>query len=606
MKPLSVIHPEIISDNHNEWFAGFLRSLLIRTNFIINVRNRLGWRGLKPTYRNGEGWTCRIVNSKGIYGICFNNSFDEKEWKIGSYTMYYFPDKDEELVNGFSLDAALASHQPDYNNLVREFLCYPDFTALFEIGKINISVSNDNQALICSLFAQQHKRSISMSGVCCDVSGEINTIIEPGGLDQNLQAYDISLKFFNVLASTLSYNLSESPAYLRQLKHNNASNIDLPDSDVLELTLGYNKKWFEKHQEVINVEDTGKILTTCLWHEGTEIPPDFKDENYWDAHLHKSTRFEKSYFDEEERPQFILLTGFLGSGKTSFLKHFIEYHTANNRFVAVIQNEIGETGLDTYLLEDNYAVIEMDEGCVCCSLIGQLKKGILQILANHKPDVIILETSGLANPLNLMAELDEIRDLIRFNSVTTIVDGQNYASAMQFSGIVIDQITSANILLLNKTDLLSTHIINSITEELQLLNPTARIIESVGGDVNPALLYDVDEDHMSSSDKSNGDDNKSSKKSNHLNEGLSSKKIAFNKPLQKDDFLKKINEIPLTVYRIKGVLKFTDSPKPYFFQSVYGQAELIPANSGENHECFLIFIGETNSLNNLNLIYFTN
>ncbi len=606
MKKLSDIHPEVIAENYNEWFTGFLRSLLIRTNFIINVRNKLGWRGLKPTYRNGEGWTCRINNARGIYGICFNKYFDDNVWKTGSYTLYYFPDKNEPLVGYFSLDAGLACHQADYTDLIREFLCFPEFSALFEIAQINISISVDSRALLCTLLAQEHKRSISMSGVFCEVSDTLETIIEPGGYDQNLQTYEIASKYYEVLAATLSYNLCESPAYLRQSKHINASDINLPDSDILEFALGYNKEWFNKNQQAIDIKNSNKNTTTCLWREGATIPPQFKDALFWEAHLQKSARFEKSHFDAEERPQFILLTGFLGSGKTSFLKHFIEYHTSNNRFVAVIQNEIGETGLDASMLEDNYAVLEMDEGCVCCSLIGQLKKGIQQILSNHKPDVIVLETSGLANPFNLMAELNEVRELISFESVTTIVDGQNYAASKQSSNLVINQIASANLLLLNKTDLLSETGIQSISEELQLINPNARIIETIGGDINPALLYANEDNQLISFSNHNTKMHYHTGTHNHLMEGMGSKKITFTTPLQKDEFLSKIKEIPLTVYRIKGVLKFSDSPKPVFFQSVYGHFEFSPANNRENNEYFLIFIGETTSLNKLNLIFLTN
>lgn len=604
MNDLSTIHPEIISDNLNGWFTGFLRSLLIRTNFVINVRNKLGWRGLKPTFRNGEGWTCRIKNSKGVYGICFKDAVNETNWKTGTFSLFYFPNKDEELATRFSLDAAIVCQQVDYLDLVREFLVYPDFAQLYEIGELSLSISSDNQAITYSLEALENKQTIS-TGACCEVSGEVNTIINPGELDQDLPAYDVAKPFYDVLASTLSYNLSESPAFLKQAtyKYNN-SEKNKKSVNYINLSLGYNKEWFKKNKDQIIIHNNTDIHTQCFWQDGSDIPKEYSNATFWNTQLQKSTRFEKSYFDAEERPQFIILTGFLGSGKTSFLKHLIEYHTANNRFVAVIQNEIGETGLDAKLLEDNYAVLEIDEGCVCCSLIGQLKKGIQQILSNHKPDVVVLETSGLANPLNLMAELDEIHDLIRFDSITTVVDAQNYKSSMQSSNIVVSQITSADIILLNKVDLLSENNISIINKKLQLLNPHARVIQSVGGDVNPALLYDIDKDSLSNPAVFNKLNYKHASTTNHMNEGLGSKKITFDKPLEKEVFFKKINEIPNSIYRIKGILKFTDSPEPYFFQWVYGQCELTPANSNDNYENFLIFIGETTSLNILNLIYF--
>ena len=99
---------------------------------------------------------------------------------------------------------------------------------------------------------------------------------------------------------------------------------------------------------------------------------------------------DKKILGIDQRPPLILLTGFLGSGKTSFLQHFIEYQTQRSRFVAVIQNEVGEVGLDGKLLD--YQVTEIDEGCVCCSLVGNLKRAVQGILSQFQPDTIILET----------------------------------------------------------------------------------------------------------------------------------------------------------------------------------------------------------------------
>ncbi len=74
----------------------------------------------------------------------------------------------------------------------------------------------------------------------------------------------------------------------------------------------------------------------------------------------------------------------------------IEYQTQCSRFVAVIQNEIGEVGLDGKLLD--YTITEIDEGCVCCSLVGNLKRAVNGILSSFQPDYIILETTGVAKP----------------------------------------------------------------------------------------------------------------------------------------------------------------------------------------------------------------
>ncbi|MDD4729148.1 MAG: GTP-binding protein, partial [Dysgonamonadaceae bacterium] len=377
MNKISEIHPGKLVGNTNDWFRGLLRSLLIRTNFMVNVRHRLGWRGLKATVKNEEGWTCRIHNSKGVYGIAFDHSQKNNGWFLGNYKVYYFPNKEEEdVLDQFSLEAAVACQQPEYISYLRDFLCYPDFASLFEIATIQLSISEDQQAVICSLNADEFLTTISSTDVYWEVDGEKKMLIEQGDVDQNLPAFELALPLFNVLAATLTYNLKEKPAFLKQIRTNNDKGVE-NRSELIELSIGYNVDWFSENDSFLSKEDSSNSKIEHFWDSKTGGQVPFEDNIYWYAHLQKSSRFEKSHVDAEEAPQFILLTGFLGSGKTTFLKNFIEYHTANNRFVAVIQNEIGETGLDGKLLEDNYAVLEMDEGCVCCSLIGQLKKGIL-------------------------------------------------------------------------------------------------------------------------------------------------------------------------------------------------------------------------------------
>ena len=363
MNKLSEIHPGKLVDNTNDWFRGLLRSLLMRTNFMVNVRHRRGWRGLKATVRNEEGWTCRIHNSKGVYGIAFDHSPKNNGWFLGNYKVYYFPTKEEEdVIEKFSLEAAVACQQPEYILYLRDFLCYPDFASLFEIATIQLSISEDQQAVVCSLIADELLTTISSTDVYWEVDGEKKMLIEQGDIDQNLPAFELALPLFNVLAATLTYNLKEKPAFLKQIRtYNDNDKEEQNRSELIDLSIGYNVDWFSENDSFLSKEDSSNSKIEHFWDSKTGGQVPFEDNIYWYAHLQKSSRFEKSHVDAEGVPQFILLTGFLGSGKTTFLKNFIEYHTANNRFVAVIQNEIGETGLDGKLLEDNYAVLEMDE-----------------------------------------------------------------------------------------------------------------------------------------------------------------------------------------------------------------------------------------------------
>ena len=124
----------------------------------------------------------------------------------------------------------------------------------------------------------------------------------------------------------------------------------------------------------------------------------------------------------DHRPGLIVLTGFLGSGKTSLLLEMLEHLRAHDQFVAIIQNEIGATGVDGYLVDGGESALTLDEGCVCCTLAGSLSNGIRRLTQQFQPERIILETSGLANPLNLLQEQDSWADLARLEMVVTVVD----------------------------------------------------------------------------------------------------------------------------------------------------------------------------------------
>ena len=107
-----------------------------------------------------------------------------------------------------------------------------------------------------------------------------------------------------------------------------------------------------------------------------------------------------------ERPNFFIITGYLGSGKTKFIQNFVYKEGKRIRlFMGIIQNEIGKIGLDGALLDAKYALVEIDEGCVCCSMAGQIRLAISQ-LKPKKPDSIVLETTGVANPFNILSELN--------------------------------------------------------------------------------------------------------------------------------------------------------------------------------------------------------
>ncbi len=565
----------------------FLDNLLIRTNFVLNSRTALGWRGLHPVVKSGFGWTCKIKGSNGVYGIYLYSSKEIDGYYHLNYKLAYFPSPEEEMRMRFALETAIIAGRDEYMELVRNFVTYPDFTDLFYIADINIVLQKDTRdSLSISMSSKQWDRTISEKGIYGMQDGCKICLIEPNELDQNLPSYQLALSFFEVLASTISYNLSAAPEqiyYSPELYQYDASeeNCDKP----LEIHLVYKEE--EAKESLLFKEST---LVFSLAKDAIYTP--FSQSKWWSSHLPFDTKNANNNLKAIDRPQLIILTGFLGSGKTTFLKHFIEYHTQNNRFVAVIQNEIGEKGLDSHLLEDSFGVVEVDEGCVCCSLSGQLKKGIYQVKKAYNPDVVILETTGLANPFNLLNEIDEIQDLVRFDSITTVVDALNVRKSMKESNIVSEQIKAADIIVLNKVDLVEEVELKSVRKLIKSINGKALEIDSVKGDINPALLYVVDKDQISLSPSLHYH-------CNHMHEALGSiKRDLLCTPFYAsfDTFIK---NLPEGVFRCKGKVAFRDKDGIYVVQYVNGRYELEEAQKSAKSDCYLVFIGKNECLNKL-------
>jgi G3E family GTPase len=587
------IFPLDIFENPDQSIPAFLSSLLIRSNFSVNTRNNLGWRGLSQSIKNGDGWTCKIKNQKGVYGIYFHESNSNENKLTGTFNVCYFPDANEDITENFSIEAEMITKSPTYSTLIREFLCYPQFTSLFNIAEIEFEFHKNEDKLGCSFKALKKTCSTSKSGFKFSNNDDEVFVLKPGEADQNLMTFDLAFPFFEVLATSVSFNLKESPSNIIQIENKiNVTQAILADEIHLNYGITDSKHDFAKYYSL------NKNSIISQWDNESQKPKPFKNSLWWNAHLTIDSKTNSpNKIINPDLPQFILLSGFLGSGKTSFLKHFIEYHTSNNRFVAVIQNEIGESGLDAKLLEDDYAVLEMDEGCVCCSLIGQLQKGIKQILEKHQPDVIILETTGLANPQNMLSEIHDLDDLIQFGSVTTIVDGKNIESLILESKIIEAQIKSANVILLNKTDLIDEIQKERIYKLLKDKNPLALIAESINGDINPALLY------SSFPEKKILKTSPSKDKKifhSHKNDNLSSIKISLKGAIKKQQFVEFIKTFPKGIYRSKGIIEFEDDNKTYIFQYVNGNYELNRINKNKTKEYFIVIIGKTNSLNQIN------
>jgi G3E family GTPase len=593
------LHPNFSADRPAEGMQEILRNILIQTNFIPNIRHLIGWRGLKDASTSVEGWTAKIKKKKGVYGICFKDVKLKKGWIVGRFAVNYFPDKNEEMIDFFSLQAGIITQQADYSQKVRNFLLYQEYCDLFNLGTIYLSVNMSEKIFLLELKASSRQRSIYENGITISSSDGPVELIAPGGFDEDLPAYGLAFRFFEVLAASATFNLKQSPSFLGENREYGKVKVFNQKAVCSErisqkiqerfLNLGWGKGSCDEIIKFKKKEE--KYLKSPIsWKEGCNKPHKYENQLWWNAHeINNFESIKKNTPTIDQRPELIMITGFLGSGKTSFLKRFIEYQAGMNRFVAIIQNEIGEVGLDGKLLDQEYAVTEMDEGCVCCSLVGNLKTAIKNILANFHPDYIILETTGLANPYNLLDELPELSDITRFNSVTTLVDGLNIIASLKKYKIAHEQIKSADVLILNKKDLLTKKKLHQVYTKIREINPNAPILPTSFGDINPGFLYEIDQI------KSTGKLSKLFHAEHcytHKNDMFSSVKIAFEKPVEKERFFRTLNILPKEIFRMKGIIEFEDSKSPMLLQYVAGRYEISKYAHPDSAERFIVAIGQ--------------
>ena len=576
-----------------------MRAILVRAQFVPGVRHALGWRGLKQSVtEKKEGWTARIDGFAGVFGLCFNGMEEAPGWVVGTFGLSYFPGADEALVEDCSLRGAACTQRPDYMSLVRDFLQHDEMSSLFRIGTLFLAGDVRQQALYLGMESLSALRSIATAGVRMPRDGQMVQVVEPGGTDQNYPALSLSRAFFDVLASSLSFHFDRAPGCLfersfpgMEIAYDSSGAVEkIPAADIegVLMGIGYGNGKFEDVFDALAVShcDSGREFR---WRQGEVVPPVYESMRWWNACQTRDYKtFDKRILGMDERPPLLILSGFLGAGKTSFLQHFIEYQTQRSRFVAVIQNEIGEVGLDGKLLD--YQVTEIDEGCVCCSLVGNLKRAVNDILSSFQPDFIILETTGAANPFNLLDEISELEEMVRYDCTVTVVDAINFDITLSRFAIAAEQIRSADVLLMNKCDLVSEKCLQRTRKRIHGINPKAIVFTTINGDLNPALIFetgDAWEEKKKLSPASGSIIHNS-----HVHDGLRRETLTLPAPMDRGDFLSAVQSLPAHVFRVKGIIEFTDSPRPMLFQYVAGRFELSDFPQPDIQDRFLTVISQ--------------
>jgi len=275
------------------------------------------------------------------------------------------------------------------------------------------------------------------------------------------------------------------------------------------------------------------------------------------------------------RTPITLITGPLGSGKTTLLRYILDVRAAK---IAVVMNEFGEIGIDTKVIEGkNVRISELGGGCVCCSLIGEFEAAVTEIIENVAPEIIVVETTGLAEPEALVFNIQEALPKCRLDGVVSVIDADMLVRFPEVGHTICLQIEGADILLLNKVDLVNAAQIEPLQKKLSKINATAAIVPTERCRIEPELLFGV---------RGLSERKVAPPQHEHRSE-LDSFTFSSEHIFSRDCFERFADGLSENVIRAKGFICFPDGAQ--LFNFVAGRWELEPFEAEETQ---LVFIGK--------------
>jgi len=309
-----------------------------------------------------------------------------------------------------------------------------------------------------------------------------------------------------------------------------------------------------------------------------------------------------------------VLTGYLGSGKTTLLNRILSEN--HGKRYAVIVNEFGEIGIDNDLIvESDEEIYEMNNGCVCCTVRGDLIRVVEGLMRRPgRFDAIVVETTGLADPAPVAQTFfmdEDVRSKTRLDAVVALVDAKHLPLRLKDSKEAEDQIAFADVVVLNKTDLVTPDELRAVEATVRAINPSARIhrtersavalsevLDRGAFDLKRALDNDphfLDGDH----DHAHGDHDHDHHHDAAPIHDVSVKSVSLRggemDPKKFFPWIEKITQIEgPNILRLKGIIALKDDPDRYVLQGVHMIIEgdhQRPWKDGEKHESRLVFIG---------------
>ncbi len=191
----------------------------------------------------------------------------------------------------------------------------------------------------------------------------------------------------------------------------------------------------------------------------------------------------------------LVISGFLGSGKTSLVQHLLACAQQEGIRVAIVSNEIGALGVDRALLgAGGEAFVEIEGGCVCCELSDDLIETLQILYREVNPDRIVIETSGVALPFDTQLNFwrEPVSAWIGDDMAIVVINAEQLREGRDLEGTFVDQVSSADLLVLNKIDLVPDDELDAVEARLREIEPEAPLVRAERGRLDPDLLFPPD------------------------------------------------------------------------------------------------------------------
>lgn len=285
-----------------------------------------------------------------------------------------------------------------------------------------------------------------------------------------------------------------------------------------------------------------------------------------------------------------LLSGFLGSGKTSLLLNLIAQLKEQGRKPAILMNEFGSISIDSDTVgkEQDIPLKELLNGCICCTGSEKTEAQLQGLLEeNDDIDIILIETTGAAHPVEALDAVYSplFAEQLQIKGIVTVADAKRWLErekmSPQIRSLFMEQIRHAHILLVNKIDLLTESELATVSMELSNFNNTASIVQTRNAHIDFSYI----EKMLHNTSKPTREAIVSGR-----NLPLESKLITFDEPVNKNEFEEWVKSLPDTVYRMKGYVPVNGVSNPFLFQYAYGMVNWLPEYVRMNPR--LVIIGE--------------